>query len=58
MGNVWIYIYMDSVGYNELAESANARLQASFWLQGQSLPSSSLFISSVDCNLKTLKGCQ
>ena len=39
MGNVWIYIPMDSVVCNELSESANARLQTLFWLQGQSLPS-------------------
>ena len=30
MGNVWIYISVDSVGYNELSESANARVQTSF----------------------------
>lgn len=53
MWNIGIYVSMDFffVVYCELSGSGYARLQASFWLQGQPLPFSSLCTSSVGSNL-------
>lgn len=44
---LWIFF----VVFCELSESGYARLQTSFWLQGQPLPSSPLFTSPVGSNL-------